>query len=114
MIVIQLVKVQGYLVGRTVSDRWNLESIGMAPMRDDRNQTAVKRLRRILTAEYGAGAFAVKVVRAEFTRYAIGAERTELGRHANRLEVPFGVAPIPASWVRETDAVQPGRLLYAN
>jgi hypothetical protein len=42
MIRIELVK----LVGRTVSDRWNLATLGLATLANDRNQTAIKRARR--------------------------------------------------------------------
>lgn len=43
---IEVVKVNGMLVGRTFSDRWNLETLGLTSIPADRNQTVIKRLRR--------------------------------------------------------------------
>lgn len=47
MLRIELVNVAGMLVGRTVSDRWNLDTLGAAALYESRNQADVKRLRRI-------------------------------------------------------------------
>lgn len=53
MICIELVRVGDVLVGRTVSDRWNLfQLICVASIADDRNGTALKRLRRASGADF--------------------------------------------------------------
>jgi len=49
MIRIELVRVGNRLIGRTVSDRWNLATLGCKSLAYDRNQTGVKRLRRLAT-----------------------------------------------------------------
>ncbi len=47
MIGITLVRVGDKLIGKTVSDRWNMEMLGMGDsIPATRNQTTVKRLRR--------------------------------------------------------------------
>lgn len=43
---ISLVRIGGVLVGRTAEDRWNLESLGYLALPYERNQSALKRLRR--------------------------------------------------------------------
>lgn len=43
---IEVVKVNGKLVGRTFSDRWNLETLGLTEIPVERNQSTIKRLRR--------------------------------------------------------------------
>ena len=49
MIRVELVKTKdGLLVGRTASDRWNLETAGIGPLVWDRNQRSVKAARRRL------------------------------------------------------------------
>lgn len=50
MIQIRLVRVGDRLIGMTCSDRWNLESAGIGPIRWDRNQKHVKAARRRLAA----------------------------------------------------------------
>ncbi len=54
-----LVRVGDRLFGATMSDRWNLMQLGIGPIAYDRNQTAVKRLRRALSGE----GFGLSVVR---------------------------------------------------
>jgi len=49
MLEIELVRVGNRLIGRTVSDRWNLATLGCDFIAYDRNQTGVKRLRRLAT-----------------------------------------------------------------
>lgn len=49
MLKIELVRINGRLVGRTVSDRWNLWTLGLNYIPYERNQKVVKRLRRALT-----------------------------------------------------------------
>ena len=51
MIQITLVRVGDVLVGRTVSDRFNLQQFGVTSVTCDRNHAAVKRLRRALARE---------------------------------------------------------------
>jgi len=47
-ITIDLVRVGNVLIGRTASDRFNLETLGVeGPIESDRNQLAVKKLRRL-------------------------------------------------------------------
>ncbi len=46
MLRIELVRYRGRLVGRTVSDRWNLWMLGYNYIRDERNQATIKCLRR--------------------------------------------------------------------
>jgi hypothetical protein len=47
MIGIKLVRVGGVLVGKTASDRWNMLQLGLGhAITADRNQAAIKRLRR--------------------------------------------------------------------
>jgi len=49
MIRVKLVRTaDGFLVGKTVGDRWNLESAGIGPLVWDRNQKSVKSARRKL------------------------------------------------------------------
>ncbi len=48
---IQLVRVGDRLIGKNLSDRWNLMQLGIGPIAYDRNQTALKRLRRALGRE---------------------------------------------------------------
>ncbi len=72
MIRIELVRVGYRLVGRTVSDRWNLMTLGIGPIPAEWNQAAVKRLRRAL----GGEGFSLGVVRGEAVRWA--ATHTEL------------------------------------
>lgn len=75
MIKIQLVRVNGRLKGRTVSDRWNLLMLGIISIADQRNQALLKRLRR----RY-AGEFAFEVVRdASPLSLPSNAEREALG-----------------------------------
>ncbi len=46
MLTIQLVRHRGRLVGRTLSDRWNLWTLGYNYIQDERNQATIKCLRR--------------------------------------------------------------------
>lgn len=64
-ITIELVRVGDKLVGRTVSDRWNLAAFGVGTIPADRNQSGVKRLRRLA----GVG-FKVRVMRGESPTWA--------------------------------------------
>jgi hypothetical protein len=61
-ITIELVRVGDRLVGRTVSDRFNLISLGVGVIEHDRNQRAVKSIRRLI--DHMAGGFRVSVVKA--------------------------------------------------
>ncbi len=61
-IVIELVSDgRGRLVGRTASDRFNLSVLGLVGMVDDRNGSAIKRARRMLSREYGTAFTLTKV-----------------------------------------------------
>jgi hypothetical protein len=46
---IQLVNINGRLVGRRFQDRWNLAQLGHDYVTHDRNQTGIKRLRRLFS-----------------------------------------------------------------
>ena len=72
---IELVRVGGRLIGRTVSDRWNLAVYGLDALRDDRNQSGVKRLRRLAARD----GITVKVVKAPVVVFASGAEMEAFG-----------------------------------
>ena len=51
MIRVELVRTaDGYLVGKNVGDRWNLEAAGVESLLWDRNQSSVKAARRKLAA----------------------------------------------------------------
>lgn len=50
MIQIQLVRVGNHLIGKTCSDRWNLEAAGNGAIAWDRNQKYAKVARRKLAA----------------------------------------------------------------
>lgn len=90
MLTITLVRVGGYLIGRTVSDRWNMETIGCGPIKADRNQSVIKRLRREYT-----GIFAFVVVRnAQPDSYPTQAEHDALGP-ANALALRLRSADKP-------------------
>lgn len=52
MIKIQLVRVNGRLVGRTFSDRWNLAQLGYDSMKGDRNQSELKKFRRFYGSDF--------------------------------------------------------------
>ena len=56
---ISLVREGNRLIGRTLSDRWNLMQLGITSIAYDRNQTGVKCLRRALAHQ----GFALSVVR---------------------------------------------------
>jgi hypothetical protein len=65
-IAITLVQTEdGRLVGRTASDRWNLDTIlGVGhKLWADRNNIATKRFRRMLSKEFGPTAFKVAIGR---------------------------------------------------
>ena len=52
MITIRLVLVNGRLVGKTFSDRWNLAQLGYLSMRSDRNQSELKKFRRFYGSDF--------------------------------------------------------------
>lgn len=79
-IIIELVRHNGRLVGRTASDRWNLSVYGVGTLADTRNQAEVKSLRR----RAGKDGLSVRVVKGERQ-----AELTQAERHA---------------WARPTDS----------
>ncbi len=78
MITITLVRIlvdgQSRLVGRTVSDRWNLLNLDHALIEDCRNQCPLKRLRRS-----HKDTFKFVVVKGEAIAQPSPAERTMLG-----------------------------------
>jgi hypothetical protein len=51
---IELVSVDGMLIGRTASDRWNLSVLGLGDLEDDgRSGASLKRARRRLAKMFG-------------------------------------------------------------
>jgi hypothetical protein len=67
---IEIVVVNGRLMGRTFSDRWNLEMLGFGFPTYSRNQGAIKKMRRFHTSE----GFAFSLVKGE----TVGVTATEL------------------------------------
>lgn len=49
---IEVVNINGRLVGRTFSDRWNLAQLGYTHLDWSRNQTAMKKFRREFGHEF--------------------------------------------------------------
>jgi hypothetical protein len=68
MITIKLVRIGDKLVGKTVSDRWNLMQLGLSSIPYDRNQGPLKKLRRAF------GMFAFKMDRGELVKERSHAE----------------------------------------
>ena len=66
MLRIELVGEGDRLIVRAVSGRWNLSTLSIGPIPADRNQAAVKRLRRALAGE----GFSLGVVRGGSVRWA--------------------------------------------
>ncbi len=77
MIRVELVRTsEGLLVGKTVSDRWNLEVAGVGPLVWDRNQRSVKAARRKMAA---LGLTLAVVRKANVEWHASGDESKALG-----------------------------------
>jgi hypothetical protein len=73
MLHIELVRVGNRLVGRTVSDRFNLLSLGIGVIGYDRNHRAAKTLRRKLQNE----GFSLSVVRGGKPQWAASPAESE-------------------------------------
>ncbi len=76
---IELVAVNGKLVGKTASCRWNLAMLGLTDLEDDgRSQASLKRARRMLSREWG-GSFTLTKSRARAISLPTSAEVESLG-----------------------------------
>lgn len=74
-ITIELVNVNGQLVGRRFQDRWNLDQLGYTSLKADRNQSEVKKFRRF----YGED-FVITTVRGGVAESITDACRSLLSR----------------------------------
>lgn len=78
-ITIELVAVNGRLIGKTASCRWNLAMLGLDNLIDDgRSQASIKRARRVITREWG-GAFILTKSRAKSVCLPTSRETESLG-----------------------------------